>query len=297
MYRICCLLVILFWGVSCHEDAVNNPLLDSIPPNIRIISPDSTSILSRSGETLSLTLLVIDNVGLDSLKVYREVLAAEGDILEEKNIVDRIALGGKEQQLVYEIVLPFFPSFSQVFYDFEVTDQKQASERISQKITILSGGLELSDVNYRVNTYRNKRVYAPETDSISGFNFTTQRTFTSPFSSALDVDISICEQETARFPSFFSPNNDYLQVDSIFVISDTSKINFIEADYQIISNAFNTSGQFYDKTPSLNIGDIAIVRLIKAPQQQFVLMLITSMTDDVQRGIQYVEFDYKVSSE
>lgn len=282
---------------SCHDDSVNNPLIDEIPPEIRLIVPDSASILAQPGDSLSFTLLLADNAGLDSLRIYREVLGVEGSKLEVRNRVLEVSLNGREAEFTYEVLVPFYPEFTQVFYDIEVLDQKAAADQVRIKVTLLPNDFELSDLSYKVNTYRNKRIYAQLSDSLSGFNFTTQKAFRLPFTFSLDVDIAENSDQSPFQPQLISPNNDYFLQDSVFVISSTSEINFEEASYQIIASAYYTSDAYHRKTPVLAQDDMVIIRLIKSPNPQFALMWIKGVTDDVGSMNDLIEFDYKVSSE
>jgi len=282
---------------SCHEDSINNPLIDEIPPEIRLILPDSASILAQAGDSLSFTLLLADNMGLDSLRIYREVLGVEGGVLEARDRVLEVPLNGREAEFTYEVLVPFYPGFTQLYYDIEVLDQKAATDQVRIKVTLLPNGFELSDLNYKVNTYRNKRIYAQLSDSLSGFNFTTQKAFRLPFTFPLDVDIAEKSDQSPFQPQLISPNNDYFQRDSVFVVKDTTQINFSEADYQIIASAYHTSDAYYKQTPALSQGDMVIIRLIKAPNPQFALMWIKEVADGVGNANDFIEFDYKVSSE
>jgi len=284
------------WLGGCYEDRVNNILIDEEAPAIRLINPDSSSILSRSGDSLKMIFQLADNKGLSEITITRTATTANDQFLELDSLIISEPLFGKVLTYNFNTKLPLYPDFSRLTYHVNVLDQIGRFDTISIGVRLLK---EVTQGNnrFRINQYNQKRLYSARSDSVSGYNLTTQRFFLLPFTNVLDVDIAEQSEGEIFEAKLGSPNNDHFAQKEIFVLLDSTQINFNEATYDIIHQAFLTSASRYETTPELEVGDKLIVSLIKAPRPQYALITIKRKVDDLGSQDDYLEFDYKVSSE
>ncbi len=282
--------------VACHDDSINNPLRDSEAPVIQLISPDSSSLIARTGEVLDFRLEAADDKGLSLFQVDYQVHDPKGNVLLPLTQLEQIPLSETFESLQFSDEIDSFPSFSHITYSFWVEDQRESRDQVDVVVTAIQPSPP-SAVVYPTFTYTTRKLWSAASDSLSGYNFSTQQAFPSEWANPLSIDIAELSTDETFTAQLSSPNNDRLNRDSIFVHLSPTQINFEEADYELIWSFYQSSTAITKQSPQLEEGDLLIVKLTKAPQPQFALMRILKVQDLPGTTQDYLEFDYKVSSE
>ena len=282
--------------VACHDDTINNPLRDIEPPVIQLISPDSSKLIAKTGEVLDFHLEAADDKGLSLFQVDYQVQDPEGAILIPLTQLKQIPLSERFERLHFSDEVDTFPSFSRITYSFWVEDQRESRDQVEVVVTAIQP-TPPSAVVFPTFTYTSRKLWSGASDSLSGFNFSTQQAFASNWENPLSIDITEMSTDETFAAQLSSPNNDRLNRDSIFVHLSPTQINFEEADYELIWSFYQSSTNFMKQSPQLEGGDLLIIKLSKAPQPQFALMRILKVQDLPGTTQDYLEFDYKVTSE
>ncbi|MEM6628259.1 MAG: hypothetical protein AAF694_01240 [Bacteroidota bacterium] len=291
---------IIFFGVlwiltGCHDDTLNNPLRDFEAPVIQLIDPDSTTLILSIGEQIEFSLEASDDLQLSFFRVFLSVQDPEGAELLPFTLLTERSLSERFERLSFTDVIDSFPSFSKLKYLFVVEDQRQASDSASVVITAVIEDPTSSPL-YPVATYGLQTLWSGASDRFSAYNFTTQQGYLSTHNNPLELDIQELSTGSEFLAQLRSPNNERLDRDSIFVLLDSTKLNYAEADYEKIWGAYQSSTEQVDLTPRLKRGDLVIIRLTKAPSPQFALMQIGLVQDLSGSENDFIEFEYKVSS-
>lgn len=270
------------------------------PPNRNapeiIISNPSNHQLELLGRTpLDLEVNMADDFALERLAVSRSVNDASGNLIESSNPLDMF-IEGSAYTLNFKDTLPDLPSFFQIIYTFEVrnTDNQAATTQLFVSIAD-----EPSPSAFNLFSFEGFSLPSQQSGNGYAFNFSLQDFFPPPSSNLLDWDIE--EGTLAGSGGIFdaklsSPNNDLLGQDSVFVMTNASRFNFDAATYETIEGAYLSASNYFAETPTLQAGDLVIIRLIKAPAIQFAVMKIKEVIDDAGTANDQILFDYKVSS-
>lgn len=288
--------MILLMINACHEDAIFNPLRDEEAPILQLINPDTSTLIAFRGETVDFSFEAADDKGLTSFSVSYHVSDPNGTELLPLTLLDQSELSSTFEQVDFSTTIDSFPSFSTITYTFSVEDQTGKSDQLEVVITALQQE-ESAIVRFPTSTYTSRRLWSGASDSLSGYNFSTQQFYPAAWTNPLSVDITETSSGDTFLSQLSSPNNDRLQKDSVFVHLSPSQINFEEADYSTIWGFYHSASLYYQKSPPLVEGDLLIIRLTKAPFPQFALMRILTIQDLPGVDQDYLAFDYKVTSE
>jgi len=315
---------------ACRPNTEESVVLipDNEGPGIAVLSPGNTRLLRMPGDPASVTLKVLDNEELRLLRIVREIYDAS-DVLVEETIPTDIDLTGTQVEYTYDFTVPNLPAFYKVRYICYAIDAAGLSAETFFWVSIQPDPSDPPP--FQILSYTNDTLYNgldtqtnPNPDDIPtnswGFNFSSRKVL--PGEPFLDPGPFLPQMDIAEnsgsgvgqegwIPSFYSPNHQLTGDDTaIFVITDESRFNYEEANYNTIYQAFFSDAAPAPTAPPTNhpieskntfgvrIGDIVIVKLIKTPRPQFAVMRIT---DIVQEGFgvqlsDYVVFDYKVTS-
>ena len=292
-------LLLLVVGIalsSCHDDSIFNPLRDVEAPVLQLIKPDSSSLLAYIGEEVDFTLEAADDKGLTLFQILYRVEDAGGAQLQTSTQLEQMELSETFESIHYSVVIDTFPPFSQITYSFIVEDQRESRDQVDVVVTVLQSESPSTGI-YPTFTYSVRKLWSGASDSLSGYNFSTQQAFPSNWENPLSVDITEISTGDTFSAKLSSPNNERLSRDAIFVHLSPTQINYEEADYEDIWSFYQSADIYTSQSPTLESGDLLIVRLTKAPQPQFALMKILSVQDLPGSAQDYLEFEYKVSSE
>lgn len=298
-------------------------------PGIAVLSPSDTRLLRMPGDAASVTLKILDNEELRLLRIVREIYDAS-DALVEETIPTDIDLTGTQIEYTYNFTVPNLPAFYKVRYLCYVIDAAGLSAKTFFWVSIQPDPSDPPP--YQILTYTNDTLYngldteanPQNPDDLPtnswGFNFSSRKVL--PGEPFLNPELFLPQMDIAEnsgsgvgqegwIPSLYSPNHVITGDDTaIFVITDESRFNYEEANYNTIYRAFFSDPAPAPTAPPTNhpidskntfgiqIGDIVIVKLIKTPRPQFAVMKIT---DIVQEGFglqksDYFVFNYKVTS-
>ena len=281
---------------ACHDDAIFNPLRDEEAPILQLISPDTSTLIAFRGDRVDFAFEAADDKGLTLFSASYQVSDPDGREILPQTLLSQSDLSRTLEQVDFSITIDSFPSFSRIIYHFSVEDQTGKTDQLEVVITALQQD-EPAIVRYPTSTYSSRRLWSGASDSLSGYNFSTQQFFPTAWSNPLSVDISEISLGDSLLAQFHSPNNDRLQKDSIFVHLSAAQINFEEADYSKIWNFYHSASAYHRESPPMEAGDLLIIRLTKAPFPQFALMRILAIQDLPGVDQDYLDFDYKVTSE
>ena len=281
---------------GCHDDTLNNPLRDFEAPTIQLIDPDSTTLIVPVGDEIGFSLEASDDLRLSFFRVFLSVHDPEGTLLVPSTQLSELPLSQSFERLFFADTIDSFPSFSRLRYLFVVEDQRQASDSTTVVVTAIENGENPPPI-FPVSTYGAQQLWSGASSRFSGFNFSTQQGYNSSHDNPLSIDIQEVSDGSEFLAQLRSPNNDRLGRDSVFVILDSTRLNYAEADYEKIWGAYHSATEYFTKTPSLQVGNLVIIRLTKAPFPQFALARITNVQDLSGSEEDVLEFEYKVSSE
>ena len=281
---------------GCHDDTLNNPLRDFEAPIIQLIDPDSTTLIVSVGAEVEFSLEASDDLQLSFFRVFLSVQDPEGTQLLPATQLAEIPLSESFELLSFVDTIDSFPSFSRLRYLFVVEDQRQASDSTTVVATAIAEDVSPEPI-YPVSTYGLQTLWSGFSRKFSGFNFSTQQGYVSSHDNPLSIDIQEQSEGSGFLAQLKSPNNERLGRDSVFVLLDSTRLNYAEADYEKLWGAYRSASQQLNQTPSLHAGDLVIIRLTKAPLPQFALMKILTVRDLPGSDEDVLEFEYKVSSE
>ena len=281
---------------ACHDDSIFNPLRDEEAPILQLIRPDTSTLIAFRGETVEFSFEAADDKGLTLFSVSYRVVGPNGIEILPSTPLAQSDLSSTFEQVDFSTTIDSFPSFSTLTYLFSVEDQTGKTDQLEIVITALLQD-EPAIVRYPTSIYSRRRLWSGASDSLSGYNFSTQQFYPSDWNNPLSVDITETSSGDSFLPQLSSPNNNRLQKDSIFVHLSSSEINFEEADYSKMWGFYHSASLYHQESPALVEGDLLLIRLTKAPFPQFALMRILTIQDSPGVDQDYLEFDYKVSSE
>ncbi len=287
---------------SCNDEDPLTLLPVDQAPAITLISPANSSLLRELDEDFTVTVQVADNEALKLLRLTAEIYDQNDLQIGSSFLVRDIEVSGTNVILditdkVPQGALPFY----KVKYTCYVIDSKGEVSSAFFWVSVLPPPSE--PPVFEIRSYTGDSIFNSEATFGRGFNFTNREILPNPTRQGSDLDYDILEvSKTARQlyrPRLSSPSNDFFDRDSIFVITNSTKFNFEEATYQTLFNAFYSDPAPFTITPALEVGDLVIVRLTKAPRPQFAVMRIIDIKDDGAGTFNVrdvLRFDYKVTA-
>ena len=288
-------LILLLCLTACDEETLPGELpSEDADPAIRLLVPKSPRWLARPGDSIQALIQLADNEGLTQFTVDEIILDSAENVVETNEGLISRSLTGTVTTEDLRTTVRNFPPFYRILYVCEVQDTKGATAQLELRVDITPGEDEAPAI--QVFSYTNNRLFAITATTGYAFNFSTQQNFPPPASpNVLNLDI----QEDSRVGSFdralISPNNQQIGQDSVFVLTDSSRFNYEDATYLSISQAYAAEPTPIARVEDLEMGDIVIVRLSRAPQVQFAAMKITGVVN-VNGPDDYLIFDHKVTS-
>lgn len=299
-FRLFTVKAFLFVFVSlfgCNPNSDNRPIPSNTPPAISIISPSNTTLQLTPGGSFSISMLLADNEALNRLRVVSTISDEMNVPTGEEFIVLDQSLVGTISTVEFSDKVDEFPAFFKLTYRCIVQDVQGAADTAIFFISILPE--EALVDSFQLLSFENISLHSRQSNQQFGYNFTNSTYFPENGDNPLEQDIAEETQDnlSQAFQAILSsPSNDILGEDSIFVLTNDSQFNFEEASYNSLLQAFRSSTIYYTRTPSLQVGDIVIVSLIKAPQPQFGIMKILDIIDESGYSNDKIIFNYKVSS-
>lgn len=292
----------LFFACENQVNPIDKPTPTDEDPAIAITSPTNPRFSGRVGVAKSVTLQMADNESLAKFTIDASYFLPDGS-LDTMFQVSTEALSGKSYSNTFAFTIPNLLPFSRAEYSFTVEDSKGATAQAKASASVLP---EPGDPPpFKLLSYSGDSIMNQLGDSLFGFNFSSRQGYprtTGQSVDSLELRMDIAEASGTGQglwqPVLVSPNNDAVGIDSVFVITDSSRLNYQQATYNSIYEAFFSANLQMDKTPVLEEGMFVIIRLVKAPQPQFALMRITDVFNDG-AGINVfdkVYFDYKVTT-
>ena len=305
--------IILITACGVDPDPINL-IPEDKGPGIAVISPNSTRVFQRSGETGVITLRLADNEQLSLLRIVPEVYDQRDQLVNTETAID-LPVTGRTQDYEYAYTVPTLDAFFKVRYRCYVIDLAGQSAETSFWISVMPSPGDPPP--FQTLQYESDTIVNSLSGSFFAYDLNARQSLPAPGQDAnsirLQLDIAENSGSGQAFwtPSLYSPNNEARGNDSsVFVITDEARFNYDQANYTTIFQAF-----FSDPAPSttapptehpiasknkagLEEGDIVIVRLIKTPMPQFAVMRIKEVVDDGP-GINIEDlliFDYKITS-
>ncbi len=298
----CVACMSLFIACENQVEPIDRPTPEDQPPAIAIVSPTNPRFSGRVGDSRSLSLQMADNERLKSFTINVTFFRPNGTI-DSINQVSQQDLSGKSFSFTFNFTIPNREPYSRIEYTFIVEDSKGATAQTTSTVSVLP---EPSDPPpFKTLVYTGDSIMNQLGDSLYGFNFSSRQGF--PKTRGQDIDslrlrLDIVESSGTGQglwqPVLRSPNNESINIDSVFVITNASRLNYEQANYNSIFEAFFSADLQLDETPVLEEGMYVIVRLVKTPRPQFALMRITELFNDG-AGVNVsdkVYFDYKVTT-
>lgn len=300
-------LIIVITGlfIACENQVnpIDKPTPTDQDPAIAITSPTNPRFSGRVGDSKSLTLQMADNEGLGTFTIDASYFLPDGT-LDQTFQVSTEALTGKSFSFTYAFTIPNLAPFSSAEYTFTVTDSKGASAQTTASASVLP---EPGDPPpFKLLTYEGDSIMNVLGDSLFGFNFSSRQGYpraTGQSIDSLELRMDIVEAsntgQTLFQPVLRSPNNEAVGIDSVFVMTDSSRLNYEQATYNSIYEAFFSANLQRAETPVLEAGMYVIIRLVKSPRPQFALMKINEVFSDgfgTTAVFDKIYFDYKVTT-
>lgn len=294
-------LILLISLYGCDNGEPIELLPEDQAPAITLVSPANNSLLREVDEPFTVTLQLADNEALTLLRFTAEIFDEDDQLIGSSFLVRDIEVNGTNLTLdvtekVPQGALPYY----KVKYTAHAIDSKGEFGSTFFWVSVLPE--PATPAPYEIRTYTGDSIFNSEAAFGKGYNFTNRQLLPSPQFQGTDLDYDIREvSKTAKLlyqPRLASPSNAFFGQDSVFVLTDESRFNYDAATYETIFNAFFSDPAPSAETRTLDIGDIVIVRLTKAPQPQFAVMKITGIKDDG-AGINILDvmrFDYKVTA-
>ncbi|MCI4668603.1 MAG: hypothetical protein MRZ79_10755 [Bacteroidia bacterium] len=294
--------IALLFGCEDQVNPIDKPTPTDEDPAIAITSPTNPRFSGRVGDAKSLTLQMADNESLSKFTINASYFLPDGT-LDSSTQISTQDITGKTFSFSFSFTVDNRAPFSKIEYTFTVEDSKGATASTKATVSVLP---EPGDPPpYQILTYTGDSIMNQLGDSLFGFNLSSRQGYPKTTGQSLDslnLRLDIIESSGTGQglwqPTLRSPNNEAIGVDSVFVITDSSRLNYEQATYNSIFEAFFSADLQMDETPVLEEGMYVIVRLVKAPRPQFALMRITEVFNDG-AGINVfdkVYFDYKVST-
>ncbi len=286
---------------ACDNQEPLELLPEDKAPAITLVSPSNNSLLKEVDEPFTVTLQLADNEALKLLRLTAEIFDQEDQQIGSSFLVRDLEVSGTNvvmdiTEKVPQGALPYY----KVKYTAHAIDSKGEFGSAFFFVSVLPEPVEPAP--YEIRTYTKDSIFNSEASFGKGFNFTNRVILPNPQFAGTDLDFDIREiSGTAKLlyaPILASPSNEFFGQDSVFVITNEARFNYDEATYETIFNAFFSDPAPAPETPTLQIGDLVIVRLTKAPQPQFAIMKITGFKDDG-AGVNILDvmrFDYKVTA-
>ncbi len=281
---------------ACERTQFLPSLSDDDGPAITLTSPSTNSSLARPGEKISASIQAVDDLQLTIFRLNLKVLNESGNVVETSTPVQQEIATQSFSYSLNETVSDQAASY-QLVYTFEVIDSKGATASVDFSVGVLPPK-EIPP--FRLLSFSDQRLNSKQANTGFALNFTSRSTYPPPTNTPLNRDIeedSPSNPNGTFSPQLTSPNNATAGQDSVFVMTDASSFNFDEASWLSLSQAYFSSSDFLNRTPTLSVGDLIIVRLTKAPATQFTMIKITEIVDGAGTANDYMMFDYKVSSE
>lgn len=288
--------------VACDNQDPIELLPEDQAPAITLVSPSNNTLLREVGESFTVTFQLADNEALELLRITAEIYDQRDVLIGSSFLVRDMEVSGTNVVMDYtdqvpQGALPYY----KVKYTAHAIDRKGEFSSAFFWVSVLPE--PATPAPFEVRSYTGDSIFNDQANFGYAYNFTARQLYPLPGNFGSDLDYDIRENSnTARSglyrPRLFSPNNEFFGQDSVFVITDETRFNYDAATYETIFNAFFSDPMPMPRTPELEVGDIVIVRLTKAPQPQFAVMKITEIFSDG-AGILIGDklfFDYKVTA-
>lgn len=293
------LLAVLLFS-ACDRMIDTRPIPSDGDPGISLATPDRSNFLRTTNSAVDITLQLTDNEALKILRITESLFSNTGDTL----LLDSYAM---DESIAGTVLLhPFsYPITTSVqgipitdYYKIKVTfyvlDTKGASAETSIIIDIVPepGG----DPLFPIRGYFGNELIHPNTFSGNeDFNF--YNPLSSP-TNVLDMDIKIVDAAPGPLSGKYliSPNNDARGTDSVFVITDSTRLNYEESTYTTLREAFYAGANINDSVAMPAVGQLLIIRLSKGQFDQFAVMKPTEYGGGSGGNPEYLRFDYRVTN-
>ncbi|WNJ16748.1 hypothetical protein [Pontibacter sp. G13] len=291
------------------DDNLDDLIPEDQAPAITIVAPTNTRLLEQSGQLVTVSFRMADQEALRLFRAVPTIYDPNGNEIGTMPNMDT-DLAGTNVDFDFQFITPLLPGYSKVKYTCYAIDSKGAFASAEFWVTILPNPSD--PPIYEVLEYQGDSVMNPFDEINHAFNFSARRLLPAPGEDAaslvLEMDIATeLEGSALGFwrPFLYSPNNDQLGLDSVFVVTNPEKFNYEEATYQTIFEAFFSDPAPATRTPELLgsggviLHEYVIIRLTKAPAPQFAVMKITGGFDDgtgLGKTTDQLYFDYKVTS-
>ena len=284
-YLLALLAIVLLATPSCNrndDDDDREPLPEDQKPTVTLISPDQNYSLNEVGETQTISLRFNDPELLGMYQVFEKIIDNNGNVQQQPIKIDEENISGKEFMLDYNYTVPNIPVYSLIKLEFVGLDNQGKSVSFMFNVNVIPTPnnepfeveeFTTTDTIY-ANTVGNNRNY---------FDFAGQNNFVL---NPTRRDIGDAAGTGTFTGQLISPNNG--SADSVFVVTNAASFNYEQATYSTINAAFNSNPNQLMMTPTLNAGDIVIVKVANAASPpQYAVMNIQSVTFD------FVTFMYK----
>lgn len=272
-------------------------------PAITILSPTSNNFLLEVGEEFTVSFRMADREALKVFRAIGTIYDQDDQVVGNDVILFEDDISGENITYDYVDDVPVVSEYFKIRYTCYAVDSKGAFASAVFWVSVLPAPPNPSP--FQILTYENDSIFNRKFNNQYAFNFSARKRMPAVAGQTPNtLDLDIAENSGTGLglwqPTIYSPNNDQLGRDSVFVITDAARFNYEEATYHTIYQAFYSDPAPYSVTPILKEGDYVIVRLTKSPFPQFAVMKITKVADDGPGTFNvrdYILFDYKVTSQ
>ena len=295
IYLLALILCMMFLGACTRYGLPGDPLPTDERPSIALLSPTNNNLLLQQGTTVGLTFKLNDNEALRVFRVVGRVFNQQDSIMGANFIVVDSVISGKTRTMTLNYTMPLgLPQYYKVKLTAFAIDSKGAFSSSIVTANVVFGP-PFPPPYATEGPYNNARIYS-KLASNGKWNYR----FSGGLAASQCYTTNIPGQdiaETSTVASGFirqlrSPNN--FNNDSIFVVTDATRFNFDDATYTTIWQAYFSDPSPDTGTPTLNVGDIVVVRLANnTPVQHYALMRIKAVNDDSGDANDYMDFDFK----
>ena len=283
----------LLWLSSCNRDIDESFIPEDTTPAITLVSPTQNNLLAAPNTALTATFKLSDNEALKVFRVVRRVYDTLGTVIGTDfiEVEDTSIQGDKQAFRTLSYTVPNLPYYYKVRLTCYAIDTKGTFSSAFVTVNVVPG--PVAPPPYLMESYTNDKLYGKR--AINNKHFFSYK-YRAYINNTLDKDIeetsSLTNADFVR--KLISPNNQLAgSPDSVFVITDASRFNYDDANYNYVWEAFYSDPLPKNTTPALEVGDIVITRLSNKPH--FAVMRITSINDAPGDANDYLVFDYKYS--
>lgn len=276
------------------------PIPDDQKPAITLLAPSNSNVLSLSGQYVSFTFRLDDRERLKVFRVVGQILDQKDSLIGNEYIVKDDTISGQSVNQSLTMLVPNLSPYYKVRLTAYVIDSKGEYNSTKVWVNVVPTAPQ-GPPHFTTNEYKDFSIYSGVSGNpLNRFKFSLAAT-NPPTGSGSALDLNSDVREMTSFPGVFdrvlsSPNNALAGEKDVFVVTNSASFNYDAADWNTISQAFYSNANPTEVTPSLNVGDIVIVRLryvVGLGYDNFAIMRVKAIENSIVDSNNRIIFDYK----